>query len=566
MLTKATKRILVLFVIELLSRTNSLAVGRFAVTNPIDGSVAPWRACLIGETDDPTAEHIAVVHPLEGAYHVQPPITIRPDGRFKAMLFIGDEGLHQGQLFEIRVFRGPHRKYRQGEILKAWPAANVESGLVEVTRQDDAPSGCGNGREAPAVAAPEGYAVAAAPSNNATDPASRMAAREKHAEPFFLSLFLWLAPTMLVLLFIAMAALEGRAKKADDYLRDRLETFRKWLTLHQERRVTKSVRAAVRLFVYGLRHIKIIWQNRGFAGNLGRFAGALLLSGVLLGLAVIASFVDVKAMAPALTAMYGRPTTARAATLAFTEPSDDQPVGSSAVLPKVNAPSPLKGFGERVAADMVRLWTDEPNGQFAVGIAAVQASFGLVLLNGFPLAGLLVLTPAKIYRARPMLSILFMILNLGLAALAAFRGFELSPGDHWVVPCMVSASIGLGMPWVMAYSLHFGTNYAIECLGVLFSVASVVGVAHLGLAAQLILLAALIVLLGPLYCAFAAVFLFRLAAGLLLWMAIVLGELAREIRPPWGDRAVAKPLGALAALAVAAMLTLSGFALTRWLV
>ena len=74
---------------------------------------------------------------------------------------------------------------------------------------------------------------------------------------------------------------------------------------------------------------------------------------------------------------------------------------------------------------------------------------------------------------RPLVTWTFVIVSAALAALAANRGYELSPaGSAWQPPAAVAGLLALMMPWAMAFTLHF----AVESLPEAFSGFMAIGV------------------------------------------------------------------------------------------
>jgi hypothetical protein len=104
---------------------------------PPDGAGVPERPLVAGTTSDPSATLWVVVRPLgTSGYWVQPPVSVRQDGRWKTIVYIGRPGsVDIGKAFEIMAFANPAQALREGLKLTSWPSAEARSPLIEVIRK-----------------------------------------------------------------------------------------------------------------------------------------------------------------------------------------------------------------------------------------------------------------------------------------------------------------------------------------------------------------------------------------------------------------------------------------------
>lgn len=106
------------------------------ITEPKDGASVPWRPYVRGTVNDANSTVWVIVHPMSvSTFYVQPPITVRDDGRWVVKIYVGRSGLDQGEHFEIVAVSNPKEKLREGLQLKDWPEAQCRSQFIEVTRK-----------------------------------------------------------------------------------------------------------------------------------------------------------------------------------------------------------------------------------------------------------------------------------------------------------------------------------------------------------------------------------------------------------------------------------------------
>lgn len=108
-----------------------------SITEPKDGDSVPERPYVKGTVTDPNAKVWVIVHPMEVSdYWVQPSLTVKGDGTWKAKIFIGRPGrIDVGKQFEIMAVANPKVRLSEGKVLSGWPEAQWKSQVIEVTRK-----------------------------------------------------------------------------------------------------------------------------------------------------------------------------------------------------------------------------------------------------------------------------------------------------------------------------------------------------------------------------------------------------------------------------------------------
>lgn len=104
---------------------------------PQDGSLVSWRPYVEGTVADPYADVWVIVHPMEVSdFWVQPRVTVKKDGTWKVCVYIGSGPEKDvGKLFEMMAVANPTEELFEGKVLSGWPAAQLSSQVVTVTRE-----------------------------------------------------------------------------------------------------------------------------------------------------------------------------------------------------------------------------------------------------------------------------------------------------------------------------------------------------------------------------------------------------------------------------------------------
>ena len=108
-----------------------------SIKSPKDGDKVLNRPLVTGTVSDPNAAVWVIVHPLEVSdYWVQPAVSVRSNGSWKVMIYIGRPGSTDiNKTFEIKAVVNPHSTLREGQVLSNWPEAKTTSELIEVIRK-----------------------------------------------------------------------------------------------------------------------------------------------------------------------------------------------------------------------------------------------------------------------------------------------------------------------------------------------------------------------------------------------------------------------------------------------
>ena len=545
---------------------------------PHDLAQVPWRACVSGTASDESAQLVAVVHPTEvSSFWVQQVTSVRPQGKFEVPLYIGESapGLHAGKTFEIRVVANPYQKgLKEGSILSGWPAAEGASRIIRVIRNDSVPSGCEKGAAA-------GGSNDLTPMLHGSDIGSRSRAPVGVAEsvsPASSAFYCVVGVASLAfgLLFLALLIMVERIEPTTNWLAVRLDQFRAWLVGTALKMTSSICWLCNWLYENGRRRVKALWAVRGFSGDLRDFAVSNLLGSLLLIASVCAFYAEARTIVQALNPLFG------------VEEAQDN-TGAGAIMDElvpvheeVSVAPQQTNDDKRIARSLldsiekeltllvgsVETLMEEKLGFLAIALAGLEGAFGVVLLWRLGTDRPIVLRPLALLCARPVVTICFVIMNITLGVLAAYRGYELSPsGLNWIMPTVVSAGIATVMPWILTFTLHYSFECAGDCVGVVSSAFLItfvcVGLCSVATLWGLLLLAILVSLAG----AFACFFLFCIACCAVLLFAQVLGEAIRRIRrEAWPSVQLPVPVQAASASLAVLFLLLGGYYIVRGLV
>lgn len=111
--------------------------GKIRITSPPDKSQLPARAYIEGSVFSPHLKVWMIVHAKEvSSYWVQPAVTVREDGTWKVMVYLGRSGdIDVGREFEILAIANPRKELFEAEVLDGWPEAQWRSQVVTVIRK-----------------------------------------------------------------------------------------------------------------------------------------------------------------------------------------------------------------------------------------------------------------------------------------------------------------------------------------------------------------------------------------------------------------------------------------------
>lgn len=108
------------------------------ITMPQTQSGVPMRPSVEGKVSDPKAQVFVIVNPLEtpDQFWVQPPVVVQPDGKWRAVIYIGRPGsIDVGKRFEIRAVANPKHRLKEADVVGGWPEAEAASSVIQVQRR-----------------------------------------------------------------------------------------------------------------------------------------------------------------------------------------------------------------------------------------------------------------------------------------------------------------------------------------------------------------------------------------------------------------------------------------------
>ncbi|HET6456222.1 MAG TPA: hypothetical protein VFI02_17590 [Armatimonadota bacterium] len=107
------------------------------ITSHKDQQKVPLEPIIRGKVYSNKAQVWVIVHPMETqGYWVQEKASVRQDGKWSTLVFIGREGNEDvGKHFEIRAVANPTKPIARGDVLDGWPEAMARSGIVELIRK-----------------------------------------------------------------------------------------------------------------------------------------------------------------------------------------------------------------------------------------------------------------------------------------------------------------------------------------------------------------------------------------------------------------------------------------------
>ncbi|MCC6585371.1 MAG: hypothetical protein IT168_01520 [Bryobacterales bacterium] len=499
-----------------------------SIEKPLDLALVPHRTCVTGLVADVSSAIVPVVKAVEtGDHFVQPPVTVRDDRRFEAMVYIAESTLrvYEGKKFEIALFADPNQVLEEGLRLSRWPDHRL-SAIVRLVRQDNAPSGCDIGTAAvrlPPLPMPNPVhrpAKIASPAPH--DGGDSIGAIDKIG---ITRLVLLLVSLSIAVLLSAFAMLPGRAAAANNHIEAWHGAVWHWVftTVQFLRVQVWSMWCWVT--ARGAGWARPIWNAKGYTGNLSQLAIYALLIPLLVGASVAAFYAEARTMVLGLDLLFG----------AETNPAADSSIGLMAGLLPLTSETTADavqhaGFVSRLSGGFASLWA-EKLGFLAISLAGLQGAFGIVLLWRFNGDAAVRLRLFAVLRERPLVTATFLLLDVALSLTAANRGYELSSiTTNWVLPTVISATIALAIPFILSFATHYAIEISGICLGLAVTVALILALLS-ALAATVLSWVCICVVTVAAMSALAAIFsaLCAVASGFVHFAAL-LGELIRHVR------------------------------------
>jgi len=518
---------------------------KVAITWPRDGAALPWRPCISGTVSDPTAEVWLIVNDKSGNFYVEPgPVSIKRGGTWSGRPYIAEKrpDLFTGLNMEIQAIANPADHLAEGMVLSHWPSAQASSGVLDIVYRDDAGDGCLTGTAD--SGASDNHRSLTQPDDSAHVPSQPVA--NDHPPAVALSEFSFWQPAMqaltivLGLLFIALVAMPHLAEAAIRRLSEWLKAFTNGLVKTVLIFKHSIVWLSSRLFKVSQSQTRQIWEKKGFTFDFRILSFQLLAIAPLYLSLVVAFYSESATNVRSLNELFGIESNATSDVQQGLAAGlmDSSSAGSPATEPHATATEPEQNSLRRIPGKWVtrlntafeRLWELEPLGFLAMALAALQASFSIVLLWGMKFTEPLKLRLRTLLQDRPLLTQAFLGLTLALAALAAFRGARVTVGPSWVLAMIVSAALGLVLPIILGVTAHYAQDATTDWFAVA-KVCSVIVLLNIGLGAIIALWALVLLLItvaiGLTLLCFAAFFV--LAGGYLLF-AETMGLLVKEVR------------------------------------
>lgn len=491
------------------------SLGQVTISTPRQGTGVPWRVCFTGSVSDPHSRVALILHSLEnGIFYVEPEVSVRPDGTFRVMAYAAENSPSFNHTpLEAQAFVDPTKALHEGMRLSHWPKAASSSNIVDIYRQDGAPSGCGDGPESQ-VTSDRGMGAGAPLKTGGPVLPSSGALRPNF--PTYES-WVWLPMATVgfgVLFFFALMMQPERARQAMDLLFTWMKMFQGWFI--------GAVKAVGAAFMLLFRH-QTGWLKKAFCiarnavgctGSMKSFALVGLTWPCLTILFWLAFIGDARCNLAALDLIF-----------------DADAVEASGIgpVPGVSAAPTATGIRASWAiAPVVSIW-QRPLGPVAIGLAAMQGMFGIVLFWG--LGKEVIRTKSRsLIRERFFATLCFVVLNMAIAALAGYRAYELSPvAVPWVVPTLIAACLGWVMPSIQAFAFHYLLDSLSDYLAFMGGGTATVGLfasASIVLAVGVVMMLLSMVALAA---AFFGVVLFIAALEILFWLTLVMGQFVRDV-------------------------------------
>ena len=132
-----TYRVLTLIVLLSLLCPTVNAQEMLCIMEPKGGDAVSHTPIVKGKVQDLSSTIWVVVHPLgTNEYWVQPKVAQKTEGEWDVRIYIGRPGsVDIGKRFRIMAVANPEQALKEGDVFQAWPKAQWQSQIVEVTRK-----------------------------------------------------------------------------------------------------------------------------------------------------------------------------------------------------------------------------------------------------------------------------------------------------------------------------------------------------------------------------------------------------------------------------------------------
>jgi hypothetical protein len=530
---------------EALAARNDLIV---SMSVPV-GNVVPWRVCLVGSVSDANARVHVLIRPLRSnAWYVQPPIWAQLDGTgasFTTMAYIADAGTQfAGERFVAVAVANPRTVLKEGEVLASIPTAEAQSPLIDLVRDDNAQSGCG-------LLASLRETVAARTIRAIWAPVARAMKRV-------------LVQALALLYLIAFAVRRNRTEAAEKCMDSWIASAVSRLSAAVSWAVSSIVATFNAALPWCRARADAVRASRGCTLTIQAFVTRIAFLCVSAPLLYFGAIADIRTTLLGLGLVF--PATEGVDMTPSGLFGDDVALRAFVQFGQGPATSTVSGVAPWLMSPFTTVW-NEPLGAFAIGLTAMQAAFGAIVLWGISDERGVSLTLPRLYRDRPVLTSTFVIFVVAVAALAAYRAYELSPAHipGWV-PALIAFLLGTAVPVVLGYALHYMLHSLGDWIATMAWAASVSTIYAFGtgtVASWSLLLLGALAAMGLLVVTAIVV---RIVLGIVFWSASLFGEVVEiAIRRMREWRPVDRPRwGAMAVRMTVIVLIVVALSLTSW--
>lgn len=104
------------------------------ITYPENGGMVSLRDTVIGTVKGDKDVYVVIRPEGTPDYWVQPNVSVGDDGKWRVLVYFGEDATPPGTKFEVRAFANPKGKLKEGDKLSNWPKAEARSDLIVVQR------------------------------------------------------------------------------------------------------------------------------------------------------------------------------------------------------------------------------------------------------------------------------------------------------------------------------------------------------------------------------------------------------------------------------------------------
>ncbi|MBO0936644.1 hypothetical protein J2I47_08825 [Fibrella sp. HMF5335] len=114
---------------------STLSPSGLVITSPTSGMTVPRIMIAQGKVAHAELVWLVIRNPKHPEYYVQDPAMVSDDGTWRVPIYTGNSDKSSiGVRFQIRAFVNPVKPLLEGQMIYAWPEAELSSGIVDVIR------------------------------------------------------------------------------------------------------------------------------------------------------------------------------------------------------------------------------------------------------------------------------------------------------------------------------------------------------------------------------------------------------------------------------------------------